>query len=60
MSTYVSKNGRVSLAIGVQPKDALLFAPSKKSSEQVIREQRDSWKRNNELILDRFAKATER
>ncbi|MDF2814228.1 MAG: hypothetical protein K0Q81_428 [Paenibacillus sp.] len=60
MSVYVSIDGKVSLAIGEQPKDALLFAPTKKSSAQVIREQRDSWKRNNQMIKDRFEEATRR
>ncbi|MDF2652678.1 MAG: hypothetical protein K0Q73_8483 [Paenibacillus sp.] len=60
MSVYVSIDGKVSVAVGDQPKDALLFAPSKKSSAQVIREQRASWRFNNQMIKDRFEEATRR
>ncbi|MFM9278488.1 hypothetical protein [Paenibacillus jiagnxiensis] len=57
---YVSKNGVVSEAIGSQPKDALLFAPSKKSTSQVIQEQRASRLRNSQFIKERFAEAFKR
>ncbi|GGG06160.1 hypothetical protein [Paenibacillus aceti] len=57
---FVSKNGRVSKAIGIQPKEALLFAPSKKNSSQILQEQRVAVKRNNKQIKDRFAQATKR
>lgn len=62
MSTgvFVSKNGNVSEVVGVQPREALLFAPSRKSSGQILREQRASMKRNNKHIKDRFAQATKR
>ncbi|MED4602437.1 hypothetical protein P9314_17355 [Paenibacillus validus] len=62
MSTgvFVSKNGSVSEAIGTQPKEALLFAPSRKSSSQILREQRAAMKRNNKHIKDRFSRATRR
>ncbi|MEK4510685.1 hypothetical protein EJP82_07200 [Paenibacillus anaericanus] len=57
---FVSKNGVVSKAVGVQPKEALLFAPSKKNSSQILREQRIAMKHNNKQIKDRFAQATKR
>lgn len=57
---YVSKNGKVSEAIGVQPKEALLFAPSSQSSAQVLKEQRAALKRNHKHIKERFALATKR
>lgn len=60
MSVYVSKNGKVSLAVGEQPKDALLFAPSKKSSTQLVNEDLSAWKLSNSIIQERFAKATQR
>jgi hypothetical protein len=60
MSVYGSKNGKVSLAIGEQPKDALLFAPAKKSSVQLLNEDLSAWKISNTLIQERFAKATQR
>ncbi|BBI31672.1 MULTISPECIES: hypothetical protein [Cohnella] len=60
MSVYVSKNGKVSLAVGDQPKDALLFAPSKKSSAQLVKEDLSAWKLSNSIIQERFAKATKR
>jgi hypothetical protein len=41
-------------------KDALLFAPSQKSSAQVVKEDRLAWRKNNSLIQDRFIKATKR
>ncbi|MEF2965978.1 hypothetical protein V3851_09060 [Paenibacillus sp. M1] len=62
MSTgvFVSKNGRVTKAVGNQPKEALLFAPLAKNSAQILREQRSAMKRNNKQIKDRFAQATKR
>ncbi|TVY01188.1 hypothetical protein [Cohnella terricola] len=60
MSVYVSKNGKISLAIGEQPKDALLFAPSKKSSAELVHEDLSAWKLTNSFIQERFAKATQR
>ncbi|GIO88740.1 hypothetical protein J25TS5_56720 [Paenibacillus faecis] len=57
---FVSKNGRVSKAVGAQPKEALLFAPASKNSSQILREQRTAMKRNNKQIKDRFAQATKR
>jgi hypothetical protein len=57
---FVSKNGRVSKAIGIQPKEALLFAPPKKNSSQILEEQRIAVKRNSKQIKDRFAQATKR
>jgi hypothetical protein len=60
MSVYVSKNGKVSLAIGEQPKDALLFAPSKKSTTQLVKEDLSAWKLSNSIIQERFAQATQR
>ncbi|WP_055108295.1 hypothetical protein [Paenibacillus ihumii] len=62
MSTgvFVSKNGKVTEAVGTQPKEALLFAPSKKTSSQILREQRTAMKRNNQRIKDRFNEATKR
>ena len=62
MSTgvYVSKNGRVTEAVGAQPKEALLFAPFEKISTQILREQRSAMKRNNSHIKDRFARAHQR
>jgi len=60
MSVYVSKNGEVTLAVGAQPRDALLFAPSKKSFAEAAAEQREAWRRSNRLIQERFAEATRR
>jgi len=60
MSVYVLKDGKISLATGTQPKDALLFAPSGKSSSQVIKEDRAAWKVSNSLIQQRFKEATKR
>jgi len=57
---FVSKNGRVSKAIGIQPKEALLFAPPKQNSSQILEEQRIAVKRNSKQIKDRFAQATKR
>lgn len=57
---FVSKNGVVSKAIGFQPKEALLFAPSDKSSSQILRDQRSAMKRNNKQIKDRFAQASKK
>lgn len=57
---FVSKNGVVTKAVGYQPKEALLFAPSKKNSSQILREQRTAMKHNNKQIKDRFAQATKR
>ncbi|QTH41470.1 hypothetical protein J4772_28630 [Cohnella sp. LGH] len=60
MNVYVSKNGKVSLAVGEQPKDALLFAPAKKSATQLVQEDLSAWKISNSLIQERFAQATQR
>lgn len=57
---YVSKEGQVSVAVGDQPKDALLFAPSKKSTGQIVREHRSSWRKNIALITERLHSATDR
>ncbi|MNJ72172.1 hypothetical protein [Paenibacillus fonticola] len=57
---FVSKNGKVTEAVGIQPKEALLFAPSRKSSSQIWREQRTAMKRENKRIRDRFNEATKR
>ncbi|TDQ36379.1 hypothetical protein [Aureibacillus halotolerans] len=57
---YVSLNGVVSEAIGTQPKDALLFAPSKKSVSQVIHEQRANRRKNSQLIKERLDEAFKR
>ena len=62
MSTgvYVLNNGKISEADGMEPKDALLFAPSDKSSAQLVSEQRAALKLNTQFILARFAAATRR
>ncbi|WP_138494862.1 hypothetical protein [Paenibacillus pinistramenti] len=57
---YVSLNGVVSEAVGAQPKDALLFASSNKSSAQVIREQRAARQKNSQLIKERLEMAFKR
>ncbi|MGZ7441188.1 hypothetical protein [Paenibacillus sp. TH7-28] len=57
---FVSKNGVVSKAVGFQPKEALLFAPSDKNSSQILRDQRSAMKRNNKQIKDRFAQASKK
>lgn len=57
---YVSVNGVVKEAVGVQPKDALLFVPSKKSAAQVIQEQREIRRRNSKLINECFDAAYRR
>ncbi|MFB9331046.1 hypothetical protein ACFFSY_34365 [Paenibacillus aurantiacus] len=59
MSVFVLKEGKVSLAVGAQPKDALLFAPSKQAA-QAIQEDRARWKRDSELMRERFALAARR
>ncbi|MNJ41389.1 hypothetical protein D3C77_363120 [compost metagenome] len=57
---FVSINGIVSRAKGSQPKEALLFSPTKKNSSQILREQRIAMKHANKQIKDRFAKANKR
>ncbi|CAM3398913.1 hypothetical protein [Paenibacillus lupini] len=57
---YVSLNGVVTEAVGTQPKDALLFAPSKKSAAQVIVEQRANRRRNSQFIRERLEEAFKR
>lgn len=57
---YVSLNGVVTEAIGTQPKDALLFASSKKSAAQVILEQRASRRKNSQFIKERLEEAFKR
>lgn len=57
---FVSKNGRVTKAVGNQPKEALLFAPLAKNSSQILREQRMAMKRTNKQIKDRLAQASKR
>jgi len=58
MSVYVSKDGKVSLAVGDQPKDALLFAPARKSSAELLNEHLAAWKTSHSIIQERFEKAT--
>lgn len=57
---FVSTNGEVGAVMGTPSKDALLFAPSKKSTSQIVREQRAAQRRNSQLIRERFAAATKR
>ncbi|CAM4390420.1 hypothetical protein L1N85_23825 [Paenibacillus alkaliterrae] len=57
---YVSLNGVVKEAVGSQPKDALLFAPSVKSISQVIKEQREARSKNSKFIKERLAEAFHR
>jgi hypothetical protein len=57
---YVSLDGVVKEAVGTQPKNALLFAPSKKSAAQVIREQRANRQRNSQFIKERLDEAFKR
>ncbi|MFD1178599.1 hypothetical protein ACFQ3W_20175 [Paenibacillus puldeungensis] len=57
---FVSKNGVVSKAVGSQPKEALLFAPSDKNSSQILREQRTAMKKSSKQIKDRFTQASKR
>ncbi|RAV13349.1 hypothetical protein [Paenibacillus contaminans] len=57
---YVSLNGVVSEAVGTQPKNALLFAPSKKSAAQVILEQRANRRKNSQFIKERLDEAFKR
>ncbi|GIP34315.1 hypothetical protein [Paenibacillus sp. J2TS4] len=57
---YVSLNGVISEAVGTQPKEALLFAPSKKSAAQVILEQRANRRRNSQFIKERLEEAFKR
>lgn len=57
---YVSLNGVVKEAVGIQPKDALLFAPSKKSAAQVIFEQRATRRKNSQFIKERLDEAFKR
>ncbi|QHW30557.1 hypothetical protein GZH47_06615 [Paenibacillus rhizovicinus] len=57
---YVSLNGAVTEAVGTQPKDALLFAPSKKSMTQVILEQRKTRRSNSQFIKERLEEAFRR
>ncbi len=62
MSTkvYVSLNGVVAEAVGTQPRDALLFTPSKKSAAQVILELRANRRRNSQFIKERLEEAFKR
>lgn len=57
---FVSLNGVVKEAVGTQPKDALLFASSKKSVTEVIREQRKNRQKNSDLIKERLEVAFKR
>ncbi|SDS40406.1 hypothetical protein SAMN05444162_1406 [Paenibacillaceae bacterium GAS479] len=57
---WVSKNGRVSEASGLQPRDALLFAPHGMTSEDLLQEQRSALQQNIKLIRTRLAEATRR
>ncbi|MUG46751.1 hypothetical protein [Paenibacillus woosongensis] len=57
---YVSLNGVVKEAVGPQPREALLFASSKKSAAQVILEQRAIRRRNSQLIKERLEEAFRR
>lgn len=57
---YVSLNGVVTEAVDKQPKDALLFAPFKKSAAQVILEQRANRRRNSQFIKERLEEAFKR
>jgi len=57
VNVFVSKDGKVSLAVGDQPSDALLFAPAKKSSAQRLSEELSAWKTAHSLIQERFDKA---
>ncbi|CAG7646508.1 hypothetical protein PAESOLCIP111_05178 [Paenibacillus solanacearum] len=57
---YVSLNGVVTEAIGTQPKDALLFASSKKSAAEVILEQRANRRKNSQFIKERLEEAFKR
>ncbi|MCK8488273.1 hypothetical protein M0651_13930 [Paenibacillus sp. MBLB2552] len=54
---YVSLNEVVTEAVGTQPKDALLFAPSKKSAAQVILEPQANRRRSSQFIKERLEKA---
>jgi hypothetical protein len=60
VSVYVLKNGKVTIAVGAQPKDALLFASSKKTSAQLIREDKAKCKRNYDFMKERFTAAYKR
>lgn len=57
---WVSKNGRVSEASGLQPRDALLFAPYGITSVELLQEQRSASQQNIKLIRTRLAEATRR
>lgn len=59
-NVLASYNGKIFEATGALPKDALVFAPSQKSSAQIIAEQRASQKLNSKLIKARFEAATKR
>lgn len=59
-SVFVSKNGKVSKAVGLQPKDALLFVPEERNSSHILKEQRSAMKQSSKQIKDRFALATKR
>ncbi|UUZ85835.1 hypothetical protein LJK88_21640 [Paenibacillus sp. P26] len=59
-TVYVIKNGRVEVATGAQPKDALLFTSSGKSIAQIIREQKERIMRNGQFLRSRVEAATKR
>jgi len=54
-TVYVSKNGVVSVAVGEQPKDALLFVSPNKSFQDMLQEQKEESAKALELIRSRFA-----
>jgi hypothetical protein len=56
----VKKDGNTEVAVGPQPKDALLFVPSAKSLSQRIREQREKAAENSKFIRTRIEAATKR
>ncbi len=55
---WVSKNGRISEADGIQPRDALLSATGTATSEDLLLQQRISAEQNIRLIRSRLAEAT--
>lgn len=59
-TVYVSINGKVSVAVGEQPKDALLFVSPSKSFQDLLREQKEESTKALELIKSRFAAARRR
>ncbi|MFE5323778.1 hypothetical protein ACFQ88_34375 [Paenibacillus sp. NPDC056579] len=56
-TVYVSKNGEVTVAVGEQPKDALLFVSPLKSFQDLLKEQKEESAKALELIRSRFAAA---